>query len=125
MGKVIAIPSEMPGGLDAAMGMHFGHCQVYTLAEIENGAVKNVSTLPGVPHAEGGCLSAVQYLADHGVNVLLAGGMGMRPLMGFRQIGIDVFFAGDQLTVGSAVKAWIENRLVPFSEDSTCRHHSH
>ena len=26
--KIIAIPSALPGGLDAGMGMHFGHCEI-------------------------------------------------------------------------------------------------
>ena len=39
---LIAIPSCLPGGLDANMGMHFGHCDIYTLVDIEDGAVKEV-----------------------------------------------------------------------------------
>ena len=37
--KIIAIPSALPGGLDAGMGMHFGHCEIYTIAEVEDGKV--------------------------------------------------------------------------------------
>ena len=33
---VLAIPSELPGGMDAGMGMHFGHCAIYTVVEVEN-----------------------------------------------------------------------------------------
>ena len=58
------------------MGMHFGHCDVYTIVEIEDGMVKKVFTLPSIPHQQGGCLAPVQYLADHGVCTLLAGSMG-------------------------------------------------
>ena len=39
------------------MGMHFGHCDIYTIVEIEDGAVKNVSTLENVPHQHGGCMA--------------------------------------------------------------------
>ena len=86
--KIIAIPSALPGGLDAGMGMHFGHCEIYTIAEVEDGKVASVRTLPPIPHQQGGCLAPVNYLAGEGVNVLLAGGMGMRPLMGFNQAGV-------------------------------------
>ena len=79
--STLAIPSALPGGLEAGMGMHFGHCDIYTIVQIEDGAIKSVGTLPNVPHQQGGCLAPVQHLASHGVTALLAGGMGMRPLL--------------------------------------------
>ena len=117
----IAIPSNAPGGLEAGMGMHFGHCDIYTIVEVENNTVKAVSTLENVPHHQGGCMAPVQHLAAHGVNALLAGGMGMRPLMGFQQVGVNVFFAGQCSTVGEAVQAFTAGKLPPFSTDFTCR----
>ena len=125
MSILVAIPSAMPGGLDAQMGMHFGHCDIYTLVEVEDGAIKNVSTLENVPHQHGGCMAPVQHLASHGVKVLLAGGMGMRPLMGFQQVGVSVFFAGMFPTVGAAVQAYAEGRLQPFITEFTCGGHGH
>ena len=41
--------------------------------------------------------------------------MGFRPLMGFNQVGIEVFFGGDYQTVGDAVKAFIAGQLPQFS----------
>lgn len=117
---LIAIPSCLPGGLDANMGMHFGHCEIYTLVEVENGEVKEVRTLDPIPHHHGGCMAPVQYLANAGVKVLLAGGMGMRPLMGFQQVGVEVYFAGMFPTVGMAVKAFLAGNLQPFTLEYTC-----
>ena len=51
--STLAIPSALPGGLEAGMGMHFGHCDIYTIVQIEDGAIKSVGTLPNVPHAAG------------------------------------------------------------------------
>ncbi|MCH5276914.1 MAG: NifB/NifX family molybdenum-iron cluster-binding protein [Desulfovibrionaceae bacterium] len=122
---LLAVPSVNPGGLEAGMGMHFGRCDLYTLVDVEDNAVKAVRTLPGIPHEEGGCLAAVRYLAGHGVTTLLAGGMGMRPLAGFQRAGIEVLFAGARATVGEAVNACLQGELPPFSADFTCRggHH--
>ncbi len=120
MNALLAVPSSLPGGLDAAMSMHFGHCEIYTLVEVENSAVKAVSTLPGIPHQQGGCMASVQHLADHGVTVLLAGGMGRRPLTGCGQLGIRVFLASSAATVRDAVQAWLENRLPDFTMENTC-----
>lgn len=46
--------------------------------------------------------------------------MGMRPLMGFQQVGVNVFFAGQYPTVGAAVQAFLEGKLPPFTMDFTC-----
>lgn len=116
----IAVPSTNPGGLDAALGQHFGHCDLYTVIDVENGRVAVVETLPNVPHVQGGCMAPVNYLAENGVNVLIAGGMGMRPLMGFNQVGIEVFFGGNAANVGNAVNSLLEGRLSKFTAENTC-----
>ena len=121
--KIIAIPSALPGGLDAGMGMHFGHCEIYTIAEVEDGKVASVRTLPPIPHQQGGCLAPVNYLAGEGVNVLLAGGMGMRPLMGFNQAGITVYYDAEHPIVGDAVRAVAAGEAPIMSADQACNHH--
>jgi predicted Fe-Mo cluster-binding NifX family protein len=117
---LVAIPSAFPGGLEAALGAHFGHCDLYTLVKIADGQVQTVATLPNVPHQQGGCMAPVNHLAQHGVHVLIAGGMGMRPLMGFQQVGIDVLHGGDSQTVGEAVDALLNGKLQRFTVEFTC-----
>ncbi|MFZ2447775.1 MAG: NifB/NifX family molybdenum-iron cluster-binding protein [Syntrophobacteraceae bacterium] len=116
----VAVPSTHPGGLDSPLGAHFGHCDLYTLVEVTDGQVQNVRTLPNVPHQQGGCMAPVNHLAQNGVQVLIAGGMGMRPLMGFNQVGIDVLFGGGVQTVGEAVDAFLKGNLQQFTSDFTC-----
>ena len=121
--STLAIPSALPGGLEAGMGMHFGHCDIYTIVQIEDGAIKSVGTLPNVPHQQGGCLAPVQHLASHGVTALLAGGMGMRPLMGFNQAGITVYYDAEHPIVGDAVRAVAAGEAPIMSADQACNHH--
>lgn len=116
----IAIPSDLPGGLQAGVSGHFGHCDIYTLVEVQDGRIAQVDTLPAVPHEQGGCLQAVQHLASHGVTALISGGMGFRPLMGFTQAGIQVFLGRDAADVGGAVQALLRGDLQPFTRDQTC-----
>jgi predicted Fe-Mo cluster-binding NifX family protein len=116
----IAIPSAYPGGLEAELGAHFGHCDLYTMVDIEEGRVAHVSTLPPVPHAQGGCLAAVDHLARNGVTVLIAGGIGLRPLMGFNQAGIEVYRGTEKPSVDLAVKALIGGDLQRFTREHTC-----
>jgi len=117
---LVAIPSTNPGGLNSPLGAHFGHCDLYTLVEVADGQITKVRTLPNVPHQQGGCMAPVNHLAQNGVNVLIAGGMGMRPLMGFNQVGITVLFGGGAQTVGDAVSAYLDGALPPFTDRYTC-----
>jgi predicted Fe-Mo cluster-binding NifX family protein len=117
---LVAIPSTHPGGLEAALGAHFGHCDLYTLVKITAGKVVAVTTLPNVPHQQGGCMAPVNHLAQNGVQVLIAGGMGLRPLMGFNQVGIEVLYGNGVQTVSEAVQALLAGNLPRFSTDFTC-----
>jgi predicted Fe-Mo cluster-binding NifX family protein len=116
----IAIPSSLPGGLAAGVGAHFGHCDLYTLVDLKEGLIDQVSILPSIPHEQGGCLAAVNHLASNGVTVLIAGGMGLRPLMGFNQASIEVYRGAESLTVEAAVKALINGDLECFTREFTC-----
>jgi predicted Fe-Mo cluster-binding NifX family protein len=120
MNTVVAVPSEIPGGLKAPIGAHFGHCELYTLIRMENGEISSVDVLPNVPHEQGGCMAPVSHLAKNRVRVLLAGGMGMRPLMGFQQMGIEVYHCGGAKTVEDAINAFRAGQLPLFSREFTC-----
>lgn len=117
---LIAVPSETPGGLEAGLGAHFGHCELYTLVSVQDGEIQDVQVIPNIPHQQGGCMAPVQYLADRGVRQLIAGGMGLRPLMGFNQVGIQVLHGGQARTVGEAVRSAIEGNLPEFQQMHTC-----
>jgi predicted Fe-Mo cluster-binding NifX family protein len=106
--------------MDAALGAHFGHCEMYTLVSVEDNEVRNVEIVPGVEHQQGGCMVPVKYLADKGAKMLIAGGMGLRPLMGFQQVGINVFYGAQSETVGDAVHALLDGKLPQFSQENTC-----
>ncbi|MBW1708906.1 MAG: NifB/NifX family molybdenum-iron cluster-binding protein [Deltaproteobacteria bacterium] len=121
---VVAVPSNPPGGLDAEVSGHFGHCDFFTLVTlVENEGIGEISVLPNVPHEQGGCMAPVNFLAQNGVKVLVAGGMGMRPLMGFNSVGISVFHSNGLTQVGEVVVALAEGRLPRFGQDNTCGGH--
>ena len=66
-------------------------------------------------------MAPVQHLAQNGVNHLIAGGMGMRPLMGFNQEGIAVFFGNGTRTVKDAIQAHLAGQLKQFGQENTCK----
>jgi predicted Fe-Mo cluster-binding NifX family protein len=109
-----------PGGLEAQRSGHFGHCDCFTLVDIENGAIKEVSTVHNPPHQQGGCQAPVNLLHQAQANALIVGGIGMRPLMGFKQVGIDVYFGPEGPTVEAAMELFLEGRLRPIAENQVC-----
>ncbi len=117
---VLAIPSEIPGGLDAALSQHFGHAPSFTLVEIEGQDVKSVQVLPNGDHVAGGCMAPVMTLKEAGVNALVSGGMGMRPLAGCQQVGIQVFFNEGVATVSEAVRLVVQGQARVFGPAQVC-----
>ncbi|MCD4786705.1 MAG: NifB/NifX family molybdenum-iron cluster-binding protein [Desulfobacterales bacterium] len=116
----IAVPSNGQGGLDGTRAGHFGHCEVFTFVDVENGEIKNVSTLQNQEHAQGGCMVPVNLLAEHKVNTLVVGGIGMRPLMGFKQVGIDVYYDAERADIRPVVEDLIADKLQIIANDQVC-----
>jgi len=116
----IAIPSNGEGGLDGTRAGHFGHCDVFTLVDVENGEIKEVSILQNQEHAQGGCMVPVNLLSDNSVNALIVGGIGLRPLMGFKQVGINVYHDDQRTEIEPVVKDLIAGKLPEISNDQVC-----
>jgi predicted Fe-Mo cluster-binding NifX family protein len=116
----IAIPSMGPGGLDGERSGHFGHCDVFTMVDVENGQIKQVTTVPNQSHVQGGCMVPVNLLAEHNVNALIVGGIGMRPLMGFRQVGIDVYYDAERPQIRPVVEDLIAGKLTAIGDNQVC-----
>jgi len=116
----IAIPSVATGGLDGQRSGHFGHSDVFTLVDVEGGEIKEVTTVPNQGHVQGGCMVPVNLLAGHKVNALIVGGIGMRPLMGFRQVGIDVYYDATRPEIRPVVEDLIAGKLPLIGDDQVC-----
>jgi len=116
----IAIPSMGTGGLDGQRSGHFGHCDVFTFVDVEEGAIKEITTIPNQSHVQGGCMVPVNLLAEHNVKALIVGGIGMRPLMGFRQVGIDVYHDETRPEIRPVVEDLISGKLPVIGDDQVC-----
>lgn len=121
----IAVPSNSPGGLEAEFSGHFGQCDFYTIAMVDEDNIENIEIVPNTGHQAGGCLGPVSQLAGLGVRGIVAGGMGMRPLMGFRQAGIRVFLYRDGSRVKDALSALQAGQVPEFADQHACGGHSH
>ena len=116
----IAVPSMADGGLDGQRAGHFGHCDVFTLVDVKNGEIDQVTTINNREHMQGGCMVPVNLLAENRVNALIVGGIGMRPLMGFRQAGIDVYHDAIRPEIRPVVEDLIAGKLPAISDDQVC-----
>ena len=117
----VAIPSDLPGGLDAARSGHFGRCACFTLVDVVDGQVGKIEVLQNAPHTEGGCMAPVLVLAEHNVDAIVVDGIGGRPLMGFNQVGIAVH-AGRGADVRTAAEAYVAGGLPLVGLEGACQH---
>lgn len=118
----LAVPTMGAAGLDGQRSGHFGHCDCFTIVDIVDGEVQGASSLRN-NHDEGGCLAPVALLAEAGVDAIVAAGMGMRPLMGFQQAGITVYFENQTPNVGDAARLVAAGDVPVMSTDTACQHH--
>jgi len=116
----IAVPSVGNGGLDGQRSQHFGHCDAFTLVDVENGEISNVTVVANQEHQEGGCMVPVIALSNLKVDALVVGGIGPRPLMGFNEVGIDVYHDVICPEIKPVVEGLIAGNLPIISMDQTC-----
>ncbi len=116
----IAVPSNGEGGLEGTRAGHFGHCDVFTFIDVENGEIKKITILNNDGHVQGGCMVPVNLLASHNVNTLIVGGIGARPLAGFRQVGIHVYHDDQRAEIKPVVEDMIAGKLNEITDDQVC-----
>lgn len=120
----VAVPTNSPGGLEAERSDHFGHCELFTLVDIDvNKEIKDVKLIENGDHQAGGCLVPVKVLHDAGAEVIVVGGMGARPMHGFADVGIAVYFAdrASYTTVQAVVDAYVAGVLPRMQADQVCK----
>lgn len=116
----IAVPSDGEGGLDGLRAGHFGHCDVFTFVDVEEGKIVDVTVLANKEHVQGGCMVPVNLLAEHKVDALIVGGIGMRPLMGFRQVGIKVYHEAETRQIRPVIEQMLAGQVQLISENQVC-----
>lgn len=65
-------------------------------------------------------MEPVNNLAGLNVNALIVSGIGVRPLMGFNQVGIDVYYDPHRPQIGPVVEDLIAGNLSIITNDQTC-----
>lgn len=119
----LAIPSNSPGGLEAGRSDHFGHCDVFTVVSLgPDNDIEHIETIVNHEHQAGGCMVPVKILNDAKVEAIVVGGLGARPMQGFAQVGIDVYFAAPDAggDVQSLVQRFVQGHLPRMQPANVC-----
>ena len=114
----IAVPTA-----EGKLCSHFGHCDSFTFVEVnpETKEILNVETK--IPEEGISCQSA-SWISEQGANVVLAGGMGQRPLGIFSQNGVRVISGCPEMPIEDVVNSYMNSTLVT-GENSCGGKHSH
>ena len=88
---------------------HFGHCQQFAIIETEDGQIKDKELHTPPPH-EPGVLP--NWLAEFGVSVVIAGGMGRRALGLFSEKGIQVTVGAPSFPPEPLVEQYLKGTLI-------------
>lgn len=114
----IAIPTE-----NEKLCSHFGHCESFTFAEVnpETKEILNIETR--VPEEGISCQSA-NWISEQGANIILAGGMGARPLEIFSRNGVQVISGCPELPIKELITSYLDSSLVR-GENACGGEHSH
>lgn len=103
MKQRIAVPLE-----DGILCAHFGHCQQFSIIDVENNTITNETLVTPPPH-EPGLLPA--WIAQKGVTDVIAGGMGQRAIDLFNQQKINVFVGAQIKNPKDLVSDLLNNTL--------------
>ncbi len=103
MKRTFAIPTE--GGKSCA---HFGHCQEFAILEVEDSDITSELRLAPPVHQPG---VYPRFLAEAGVTIVIAGGMGGKAQDLFRQNNIEVHMGVGVEEPRSLVEKFLRDEL--------------
>jgi len=102
----IAIPT-----CEGVLSMHFGHCERFAFVDIdpETKTISGTTSVEPPPH-EPGLLPG--WLHERGVNLVIAGGMGIHAQQLFAQAGVNVITGASAAQPESVVQDYLAGNLV-------------
>ncbi|MBN2381812.1 P-loop NTPase [bacterium] len=107
-------PSEIRVAIPVSgqkLSAHFGHCDEFFLADIDQSTrtIKQTQSLTSPPHQPG---LLPPWLGEHGVKVIIAGGMGSRAKELFAEAGIQVITGAPDESPERIINDYLNEKLV-------------
>lgn len=103
MKRTFAIPT-----MEGKACAHFGHCQSFAVIEVNGKQLGEVKFLTPPAHQPG---AYPRFLADQGVDIILAGGMGVMAQKLFSDNNIEVHMGIGVEEPGSLVEKFLRGEL--------------
>ena len=94
--------------LNNQLTAHFGHCEKFAIVDVEENKVINEDFVTPPIHQPG---VYPKFLADHGVNVIIAGGMGQKAQDLFAHNNIEVYMGVQNGSPSELVENYLNNQL--------------
>jgi len=116
-GNVTIVAMPIVGG---ALSAHFGHCEHFGLFKVDRGAgtVLGEEVIDSPEHQPG---LLPKWLAEQGVDVVIAGGIGGRARQLLDQHGIGLVAGAPNEPTRKVLEAWLEGQLV--DDEQSCNQH--
>lgn len=112
MKKLFAIPT-----INKKLCAHFGHCENFALVETVDEKIMRVDFIQPPEHQPG---TYPKFLANHGVKVIIAGGLGVKAQDLFIQNNIEVFIGVNSDSPEKLVEQYLQDQL--RSGQNLCDH---
>ena len=100
----IAIPTT-----DGKLCAHFGHCDEFSIVDVNN-VNGEINIRTDAPEDGVSCHCAA-WIAQQGVNLVLAGGIGGRPIVALNELGIEVIAGCPAMEIKELVNCYLNQQL--------------
>jgi predicted Fe-Mo cluster-binding NifX family protein len=99
--------------------MHFGHCEEFQLFDVDmtKKMITSIASVNPPPH-EPGVLQG--WIAERGVNLVIAGGMGARAVGLFKEKGVNVITGAPAGDPKAVAQSYLDGQLITGS--NACDH---
>ena len=101
--KKFAVPTA-----NQILTQHFGHCEKFAIIDTENGKIVKEEFIEPPVHQPG---VYPKFLADLGVKVIIAGGIGQKAIELFAQNSIEVIIGADAVNPSKLVELHLVDQL--------------
>ncbi len=112
MKKVFAIPT-----INKKLSAHFGHCQEFAVISTDDNKITDIKYLEPPEHMPG---TYPNFLARNGVNIIIAGGLGVKAQDVFVANNIEVFMGVNSDQPEELVEQYLKDQLE--SGQNLCDH---
>lgn len=120
----IAVSADNNEGLNSIISPHFGRCPHFVLVDVEGQEIREVQSVDNPYYGNHQPGQVPGFIASHGANVMLTGGMGGRAIMFFQQYGIEGV-TGAYGTVKQAVEHYLGGQLKGAAPCRESQEHGH